>query len=154
MSVIQPCWDLTHPDKWFGRIYTSYAHFTQLFTRIHKDDLFEICGLFKSMDWNRHEIRVSCPCAQSLLDLSLLYAMDHAYFTLISAHGLTINHRFEISHLCEFGPISSIWNCRVHINVFKISHCYCEGMTSSTVLVTNCYFCTNLVHGLYEINLI
>ena len=35
---------------------------------------------------------------------SVLYALDHAYFMLISVHGLKINHGFEINHLCEFGP--------------------------------------------------
>ena len=65
--------------------------------RIHKD------GLFKSMDWNKHKIRVSCPYAWSLLDL--IYCMYHAYFALILVHGLKINHRCEINHLCEFGPL-------------------------------------------------
>ena len=28
------------------------------------------------------------------------------YFVLILVYGLNINHRLEINHLCEFGPIS------------------------------------------------
>ena len=45
--------------------------------QIHKGGLFQIHGLFKSMDWSKRE-----------LSLQLLYAMDHAYFVLILVHGL------------------------------------------------------------------
>ena len=41
---------------------------------------------------------------RSLLNLGLLYALDHAYFTLILIYGLKINYEFEINHLREFGP--------------------------------------------------
>ena len=42
----------------------------------------------KPVDWNMHKISMSCPCVWSLSDFG--YCMR--WITLISAHGLKINH--------------------------------------------------------------
>ena len=59
--------------------------------QIHKGGLFQTCGLFKSMDYNKREISVSCPCARQRLQLSRFEAnfqksptlpLDFAFFLL------------------------------------------------------------------------
>ena len=64
--------------------------------------------LFISNPWflQKDPKSVSCPFTRSSLDLSYCMGLDHTYFVLISVHGLKINHRFEINHLCEIGPVS------------------------------------------------
>ena len=71
---------------------------------IRKGGLFQICGLFKSVDGNKHEIKSVLPLCAVIIGPQLLYTLDHAYFALISVLGLKINHGLEINHLCEFGP--------------------------------------------------
>ena len=46
------------------------------------------------------------PLRAIIIGRQLLYTLDRAYFTLALVHGLKINHRFEINHLCEFGQRS------------------------------------------------
>ena len=48
------------------------------------------------MDRNKHVL----PLRAVIIWTAVLYMLDHAYFTLILVHGLKINHRFEINHLC------------------------------------------------------
>ena len=69
--------------------------------RIQKGGLFQIRGLYKSMDWNKRAISLA-PVRGHYGTSFIIYGMDHAYFGLISVHGLKINHGFEINHLCEF----------------------------------------------------
>ena len=50
------------------------------------------------------EISVSCPFMQSLLELGDCTGGITIFSRLFDEPWTKINHRFEINHLCEFGP--------------------------------------------------
>ena len=67
------------------------------------------------------KISMSCPFVRSLLDLSLV---SDGYFALIAAHGLKINHRFQINLLCDFGAQVLVqWTLIVTSSLEKVT-CY------------------------------
>ena len=99
-------------DKW-GLIFLQYIF---LFLLVHNSEflgnliksvpdhilMWSSAQWVKSMDWNKHQISVFCPCAWKLLDISLC---TH-WITLISH--LFQSMDLKINHLCEFGPASEV----------------------------------------------
>ena len=70
---------LRHPSK--VETYTCRPEYTNVVC-------FKSVVYSKPVDWNMHKISMSCPCVRSLSDFG--YCMR--WITLISAHGLKINH--------------------------------------------------------------
>ena len=58
-----------------------------LLARMHKSGLFQICGLFQSMDWNKCEISVIQHIHKPRSNNDRTQGQDTLYFALISVHG-------------------------------------------------------------------
>ena len=68
-----------------------------------------------------------------------MYAMNHAYFTLILVHGLSFNYGFEINHLCEIG-LYLLHNRACSPNAFYINTYHKNSTSLKGLIVQLDYF--------------